>query len=81
MSTGPKKPIEELQDADLAAIWPVIGGAPHLFEHGKVELSQILRMGEIPEQCGLFMDFYTMAAIVDILRHRGFDTPDYISML
>lgn len=79
------KMIEEITDADLQAIWPAIGGAPHLFETGKDELRQVLVSGDCGieyeigkkikvEPIGLQLDFYTMAAIVDILRHRGFET-------
>ena len=85
----PKKKIEEINDDDLLALWPVIGGEPHLFEYGKQELKQVLVdgdcsttteiCGEIVESAiGLQLDFYTMAAIVDILRDRGFKTPDYV---
>lgn len=69
------KNIEQLTDEDLQAIWPAIGGAPHLFSHGKDELRLLLITGHCTEpELPLQMDFYTMAAIVDILRHRGFET-------
>jgi hypothetical protein len=67
------KQIEQLTDEDLKVLWPAIGGAPHLFEHGKEELKDGLISGDFSES-GLKMDFYSMAAIVDILRHRGFET-------
>lgn len=81
-----KKEIEQITDEDLSAIWPVIGGTPHLFDFGKDELKTVLITGfgpesDSPEPIGLQLDFYTMAAIVDILRNRGFETPDYVSML
>lgn len=74
------KQIEDLTDEDLAAIWPAIGGAPHLFEYGKDELRKILVYGDCCDEKGemttLKLDYYTMAAIVDILKHRGFGTGD-----
>lgn len=73
------KNIEALTDDDLMELWPAIGGAPHLFEYGKDELRSVLITGfnteeNDPEPIGLQLDYYTMAAIVDILRHRGFQT-------
>lgn len=68
-----KKQIEELNDEDLAELWPAIGGAPHLFEYGKDELRAQL-IGGFVDESTLMMDYYTMAAIVDILRKRGFVT-------
>lgn len=82
------KQIEELTDDDLAAIWPAIGGAPHLFEDGKDELRHILTTGECEMEyefggktksaaISLQLDYYTMAAIVSILQARGFATPTF----
>lgn len=68
------KEIEQLTDDDLAELWPLIGGAPHLFEYGKDELKQILVTGDC-EEASLTLDYYTMAAIVDKLRERGFPAP------
>lgn len=72
------KQIEELTDDDLLEIWPAIGGAPHLFEYGKDELRNVLITGDCAnvddEPIGIHLDYYTMAAIVDILRKRGFET-------
>jgi hypothetical protein len=72
------KNIEEITEQDLEALWPVIGGTSHLFEYGKDELKQVLITGECGdgegEPIGLQLDFYTMAAIVDTLRARGFET-------
>lgn len=79
------KEITELTDDDLQALWPAIGGVSHLFEYGKDELKQVLTTGECGiesdfggeytvEPIGLQLDYYTMAAIVDILRARGFET-------
>lgn len=68
------KKIEQLTDADLEAVWPEIGGAPHLFEYSKDELRTGLIIGDFSES-GLQMDYYTMAAIVRVLTSRGFDVP------
>ena len=70
------KEIEQLTDDDLAAIWNRIGGTPHLFEFGKDNLRELLVTGEC-EDHGLMLDYYTMAAIVDTLRVRGFETIIY----
>jgi len=73
------KQIEDLTDEDLLELWPAIGGAPHLFEYGKNELKELLITGscagEGDEPIGLTLDYYTMSAIVKILKDRGFDTP------
>lgn len=73
------KQIEELTDEDLAAIWPEIGGRPHLFEYGKDELRNVLITGQCFDDDGegisLKLDYYTMAAIIKVLKDRGFDTP------
>lgn len=82
------KEIEQITDEDLGIIWGAIGGTPHLFEHGKEELRQVLTTGEcgieyesegeIKESpIGLQLDYYTMSAIVKILIQRGFQTPDF----
>lgn len=71
-----KKQIEEITDDDLAVIWARIGGALHLFEHGKDDLKNVLISGDCSES-GLQLDYYTMAAIVDTLRVRGFGTVVY----
>lgn len=68
------KPIEELADEDLLELWSIIGGAPHLFEYGKEDLRLLLVTGEA-EDHGFKLDYYTMAAIVDTLRKRGFPYP------
>jgi len=70
-----QKQIEQLTDDDLLAIWPRIGGTPHLFEQGKEQLRELLITG-YSEDHGLMLDYYTMAAIVDKLRERGFPTKD-----
>lgn len=64
--------IEELNDEDLMELWAVIGGTPHLFEYGKDELKELLITGDCEHE--IMLDFYTMAAIVDKLRERGFAT-------
>lgn len=68
------KEIEQLTDEDLMELWMVIGGTPHLFEQGKDDLKEILTTGYC-ENHGLMLDYYTMAAIVDKLRERGFSAP------
>lgn len=72
------KQIEEITENDLLELWPAIGGAPHLFEYGKDDLKKTLITGETvddnDEPNGLQLDYYTMAAIVDTLRKRGFVT-------
>lgn len=77
-----EKKIEQITDEDLMEIWPAIGGAPHLFEYGKEELRSVLVTGhgpeDNPEPIAIELDFYSMAAIVDTLRSRGFQTPDYV---
>ena len=65
------KPIEELTDEDLMEVWSVIGGTPHLFEHGKEDLKELLTTGYV-EDNALMLDYYTMAAIVYTLQNRGF---------
>ena len=83
-----QKKIEEITEEDLVVLWYAIGGTPHLFEYGKDELRHILTTGECSMEyefggevkeaaIRLQLDYYTMAAIVDILRSRGFETPDY----
>lgn len=73
------KEIEQLTDEDLIALWPMIGGTPHLFEYGKDELRKVLIDGqcanENDEPISLTLNYYTMAAIVDTLRERGFLAP------
>lgn len=73
------KEIEQLTEEDLIELWNVIGGAPHLFEYGKDELKQLLITGECATETGepvaIQVDYYTMAAIVDKLRERGFAAP------
>lgn len=64
------KPIEEITEAELQELWPLIGGAPHLFEYGKDELRKGLSNGQFES---LQMDYYTMAAIVDYLRSKGYE--------
>lgn len=71
------KEIEQLTNEDLEVIWPAIGGTPHLFAFAADDLKQILTTGEIPDECGLQLDYYTMAAIVSILQERGFVTPKF----
>lgn len=84
-----KKQIEEITDEDLAVIWGRIGGTPHLFEYGKDELRHVLITGEcvMEGEIGgkpyenpitLQLDYYTMAAITDTLRARGFETITYV---
>lgn len=84
------KEIEELTDEDLMAIWPAIGGTPHLFEYGKDKLRHVLTTGECTMEykfggktkeaaIGLQLDFYTMSAIVKILEARGYETPNWTS--
>lgn len=74
-----QKQIEQLTEDDLIELWGVIGGTPHLFEYGKDELKRVLITGECvdenDEPCGLSLGYYTMAAIVDKLRERGFAAP------
>lgn len=73
------KQIEQITDEDLIEVWPAIGGAPHLFEYGKDELKKVLIDGscadENDEPISLQLDYYTMSAIVKVLKERGFDTP------
>jgi hypothetical protein len=80
-----EKMIEQLTEDDLQELWIVIGGTPHLYEYGKDELKQVLVTGECGigqefqgkttvEPIGIQLDYYTMAAIVDKLRERGFAT-------
>ena len=73
------KEIEQLTEDDLAALWPMIGGTPHLFEYGKDELKKFLIDGEHvdenDEPISISCNYYTMAAIVDTLRDRGFLAP------
>lgn len=68
------KQIEEITDEELQDLWPLIGGSPHLFDQGKDELKAGLSSGFFED---LQMDYYTMAVIVDYLRHRGYETPTY----
>lgn len=64
------KPIEQITETELQELWPLIGGAPHLYEHGKDELKEGLSNGLFES---LQMDYYTMAAIVDYLRGKGYE--------
>jgi len=84
------KQIEEITESELQEIWPLIGGEPHLFEYGKDELKQVITTGDCAieymsgkklkvEPCGIQLDFYTMAAIVDYLRSKGYETPSLIA--
>jgi hypothetical protein len=70
------KQIEEITDEDLAVIWGRIGGTPHLFEYGKEGVRELLVTG-YSEDHGLMLNYYTMAAITDTLRARGFETIVY----
>lgn len=74
-----QKEIEQLTEEDLIELWGVIGGTPHLFEYGKDELKKVLIDGECADEdgqaIGLSLGYYTMAAIVDKLRERGFAAP------
>lgn len=74
MSEPKFKQIEDITEEELQALWPLIGGSPHLFDYGKSELKQGLITGFFTE---LHMDYYTMAAIVDYLRHRGYETATF----
>lgn len=71
------KNIEAITNKELEEIWPLIGGAPHLFEYGKDELRAMLIDG-FPNtddgELGIQLDYYTMAAIVDYLRNAGYET-------
>jgi hypothetical protein len=70
------KQIEQITDDDLAAVWGRIGGTPHLFDAAKNDLKSILIHG-VCEDHGLQLDYYTMAAITDTLRIRGYETIIY----
>lgn len=78
------KQIEDLTDEDLMEVWPAIGGAPHLFEYGKDELRKVLIDGSCEDEngdpIGIQLDFYTMTAITDVLRSRGFTTMQFIGL-
>lgn len=67
------KLINSLTEEDLIELWTAIGGSLHLFEWGKEALKTLLIDG-FAEDHGLMLDYYTMAAIVDTLRSRGYDT-------
>lgn len=71
------KEIEQLTEEDLGVLWPAIGGTPHLFEYGKDDLKRVLITGDAYDIEGLQLDYYTMAALVNILQERGFATPKF----
>jgi hypothetical protein len=64
-------PVKDITDEHLEALWPVIGGTPHLFEHGKDELKQGLIEGYWDES-GIKMDWWTMKCVLDKLRELGY---------
>lgn len=74
---------ETLSDDVLVELWPVIGGAPHLFEYGKDELKKVLLTGdcgtEDDEPISLQLDFFTMAQLINKLRELRFDCDDLIA--
>ena len=65
--------VENITDEHLEELWPVIGGAPHLFEYGKDELKKGLIDGDWSES-DIQMDYYTMVCILKKLRELGYDT-------
>jgi hypothetical protein len=67
------KRVENITDEDLAELWPVIGGTPHFFDHGKDELRTGLVDGDWSES-GLQMDYYTMVCMLKRLKELGYDT-------
>lgn len=64
--------IEEITDEHLAECWPVIGGAPHLFEYGKEDLKALLTTGFCDEG-SIQMDFWTMKCLVKKLTELGYE--------
>jgi hypothetical protein len=71
-------PIEKITDEHLAELWAVIGGFPHLFEHGKEDLRKGLLDGDWDES-GLHMDYYTMSCMLSKCRELSYDTEDAIN--
>lgn len=67
------KLINSLTEEDVIELWTAIGRTPHLFEYGKEDLKNLLIDG-FAEDHGFMLDYYTMAAIVDTLRSRGYNT-------
>lgn len=65
--------VENITEDHLAELWPVIGGAPHLFEYGKDELRTGLIDGDWAQSM-LQMDYYTMVCMLKRLRELGYDT-------
>lgn len=66
------RPFESLTEDEWIEIWSRIGGAPHLYEYGIDELKQVLN-GEIPDQCGLQLDYFTLAQLFNYLRSIEID--------
>jgi hypothetical protein len=64
--------VENITDEHLEELWPVIGGAPHLFEYGKDELRTGLLTGDWSEST-LQMDWYTMYCMLNKMRELGYD--------
>lgn len=64
--------VENITEEHLAELWPVIGGAPHLFEYGKDELRAGIVDGDWSEST-LQMEFYTMNCMLKKLRELGYD--------
>lgn len=69
--------VENITDKHLSELWPLIGGAPHLFEQGR----DALRMGLVDgvwDESGLVMDYYTMRCVLKKLQGLGYDIDDLI---
>ena len=64
--------VENVTDEHLEELWPVIGGAPHLFYYGKDELRTGLVDGSWTEST-LQMDYYTMGCMLNKLREMDYD--------
>jgi|GEM_PF-6226310 len=65
--------VENITDEHLEELWPVIGGAPHLFEYGKDDLKTGIVEGYWIDS-GIQMDYYTMVCVIKKLRELGYDT-------
>jgi hypothetical protein len=68
---------EDITEEEWQQAWVVIGGTPHLYEHGKEEFQQCLLEGYWDES-GIQMDYYTMTALINYFRGIGIDCDDLI---
>jgi hypothetical protein len=69
--------LSDMTEEEYAELWPLIGGAPHLFAFGAEDLRDSLESGDWSET-GFQMDYYTMSCMLNYLRKIGIDCDDLI---